>query len=571
MRIFLLIVIYLFSPWASVRDTCLSQGVKSCDLILVSGIYWGIVFAWRCRRYKTFCFVLSRLDVVVLFYSACLLLSAVWSWEYLDRDILLMNLACGLLYLAARNVTGRQVRLVFVVFPLLMVGQLWYGIAEQTGYFYPGRGVELVHGSFFNTGLWCCFVACVAVLSCGLVCRSRRWWLKGLYGASVVLSLGLLYAGNSRAAWLAFVAGAGYLLCRREERMRGEGRWLLGLVLAGVLLVAGLSTRHKGDSASGRVLIWKITGQMCKEQPFGRGLDGFRRDYMGFQQQYFEQGGSSRERMLADDNLFAFNDLLRVFVEQGIGGVLLLLVLVYFIFKEGASRDADRGVAWVLRGVLLVWLVFSLFSYPGSRLQTKGLFVIFLAMLSSLDGRIWSFTVKRVVLSGLACVSLFVMLEVCSFRRSVEAWNTCCRNMEVPPEYPRSLLSPLMNTPEILPNCALFLNRKGETRVAEEVAGRGVRLYHSYGCCVELGIALERQGKLREAEEAWQKAEHLVPNRFKPLYLQMEMWEKAGDTKRAVVLAERLLNKEVKVLSPELSYYLGRADNVIRMFKLKCL
>ena len=51
----------------------------------------------------------------------------------------------------------------------------------------------------------------------------------------------------------------------------------------------------------------------------------------------------------------------------------------------------------------------------------------------------------------------------------------------------------------------------------------------------------------------------------------MEMWEKAGNGGKAVELAERLLNKQVKVMSPELSYYLNRAKQIKLTFKTKCL
>ena len=73
----------------------------------------------------------------------------------------------------------------------------------------------------------------------------------------------------------------------------------------------------------------------------------------------------------------------------------------------------------------------------------------------------------------------------------------------------------------------------------------------------------EKQGKLCLAEEAWQRARYLIPNRFKPIYLQMMMWEKAGNRERAMVLANKLLNKEIKVLSPELYSYLGSAKHIM--------
>ena len=73
-----------------------------------------------------------------------------------------------------------------------------------------------------------------------------------------------------------------------------------------------MGTWHKVNSALGRLLIWKISGQMCYEHPWGTGLNGFQHNYMAYQENYFVGGGNEVERMLADETLDAFNDFLRI-------------------------------------------------------------------------------------------------------------------------------------------------------------------------------------------------------------------------------------------------------------------
>lgn len=563
----ILIIIILFLPWTSVKDTCFFQGIKACDVNCLLILYLSFVFIRRLLLEKDFSFSLSNLDVVVLCYSCYLFLLVLLSWKRLDKEVILSYLACGLLYIAARNLSKRQIEQVLILFPLLLVLQLWYGIAKQTFYFYPGMDIGLIHGSFFNTGIWSCFVACVTILMCGQICMKTSWRVKIIYGLGVLISLVLLFVGNSRAAWLGFVVAGGYLLWKQIKKIRKSTFWLFTLILVGLIVSVSVCTWHKSDSALGRMLIWKISGKMCLEKPLGLGIDGFRQEYMEYQKQYFEKGGSDKEKMLADDNSFVFNELLKVLVEQGILGLIFIFLLVYYIFR--GNEIPESGLLQILRGGLLTWMVFSFFSYPSSIFQAKAIFVLFLGMLSSLNKKVWKSSWKRLVLLGLTITLIMGVRESYSYRKAVKVWNICFRNREIPTKNVYTSLSPLMNTPYFLSNASLFLNEKKEFELAETIARRGVSLYHSYGCYIELGIALEKQGEFLLAEKSWIEAENLIPNRFKPLYLQMEMWIKKGDEKQSMELANRLSTKKIKVLSPELLYYLDRAKNV--NFKTKCL
>ena len=560
---FLFILAYLLSPWVSTGNTAFFQGIKSFDLILVQGIYLVMMFIYRYRVDGNVRFMLSRVDVLVLLYSCYQTVLIALSWECLDREVLLMHVACGLLYVTVRNSSREHIRVILGIFPFLLLWQLCYGIVKQTNCFYPGMGMSLVSGSLGNTGLWCCFVACVAVLSCGQIGMYRSKWIKGVLVMGVILSLGLLYVGNSRSAWLGFTVGNGYLLYQYTKQSCRLSCWVWSVALIVVLLLAGWSTRNKGESASGRLLIWKITGQMLVEKPFGRGINGFQKDYMDYQRRYFEQGGTSAEKRLADENRYAFNDFLRVFVEQGVQGGVLLLILMYFLFKKKKFEAPRDALTQALKGVALAWFVFSLFSYPGSQLQLRGMIVIIVALLSSSREQVWSFDGKWLIIFEVVLYGWLYASELCSYHRATRVWQECWKQQEIPVEYPHTKLLSLMNTPRVLPNCALLLNKQGCLEMAEEVARRGMQLYNSYGCYIEWGIVQEKQGKLCLAEEAWQRARYLIPNRFKPIYLQMMMWEKAGNRERAMVLANKLLNKEIKVLSPELYSYLGSAKHIM--------
>ena len=377
--------------------------------------------------------------------------------------------------------------------------------------------------------------------------------------------------GNSRAAWLGVAVGVGYLFYKEAGSLKRLKKWAILLLFWGILLGAGLCTWYKVNSALGRLLIWKVSSQMCYEHPWGMGINGFQRNYMAYQENYFVGGGNEVERMLADETSYAFNDFLRIGVEQGILGLLFIMVLLYLAFRKNNVEYCCSKEIYVIRGVLLTWLVFSLFSYPSSQLQTRAIFIVFIGILSSVQPEVLKVSGKWLgALTGIMGI-LFCCQMVWPYREAVRDWENCLRNRLVLSKQINARYRPLMNSSCFLANCSLLLNQSGEHAKALEIASRGVSLYHSYGCCVEKGIAMEKLGCYDAASAAWIQAGNLIPNRFRPLYLRMEMKYKQGDMEQARRLVDSLFVKKIKVRSPELLFMLERVKLIEQKIKTKCL
>ena len=198
---------------------------------------------------------------------------------------------------------------------------------------------------------------------------------------------------------------------------------------------------------------------------------------MAYQENYFVGGGNEVERMLADETLYAFNDFLRIGVEQGIFGLLFIVVLLYLVFRRNKMGGCCTKEIHVIRGVLLAWLVFSLFSYPSSQLQTKAICIVFIGMLSSsLPGMLEINGKWLGVLTGIVGI-LFCCQAVWPYREAVRNWENCLANRHVLAEEVDVRYRPLMNSSFFLANCSLLLNQSGEHVKALEVADRGVCLY----------------------------------------------------------------------------------------------
>jgi len=271
---------------------------------------------------------------------------------------------------------------------------------------------------------------------------------------TIITILLVLPAARSRAAWLGAIAGVAYLAWHKynlkqlfkwqgyhPDILRGKlfkrviilrNRTIVA-VLALLLVAGSLSLYHyKKDSADGRMLIWTVTANIIKDYPvFGVGQDLFKAHYMDYQADYFRNHPGSKFEMVADDNQYAFNELLNTWTENGILGLLLVGGLVWAVFAFGINHKGLKdylnheehegdmnnegheeiiksnqhpvssiqhpvssvnhpsnlipiiiGTEIITRAALLSILVFGMFAYPSDILPTKIIAAVCLALLA---------------------------------------------------------------------------------------------------------------------------------------------------------------------------------------------
>ncbi len=141
-------------------------------------------------------------------------------------------------------------------------------------------------------------------------------------------------------------------------------RWfILGIAILCITIAGSLYGTYllKKDSADGRFFMWKITTLDIKESPLkGKVLGGFPADYAKAQMDYFKSGkGTETEKRVVESPEYAFNEYLQIFLEEGLLGILLFLLLSVVIVKEGIKNN-QIGAA----GSFVALSVFALASYP---------------------------------------------------------------------------------------------------------------------------------------------------------------------------------------------------------------
>jgi tetratricopeptide (TPR) repeat protein len=284
--------------------------------------------------------------------------------------------------------------------------------------------------------------------------------IKCISVTTIITILLVLPAARSRAAWLGAIAGVAYLAwhkynianwlkqaqpsnAKHEALRSSENRnrrflnlnlnlnsslrkWLTVSVLVIFVISAGIGLYHfKKDSADGRMLIWTVTANIIKDNPLlGVGQDMFKAHYMDYQAGYFRNHQDSKYEVVADDNQYAFNEALNIWVENGIVGILLAAGIVFLVFftplknfrlqisnsrlssiQNESDRSGDEtlrssekrnrrsqtckltpitiGAATITRAAILSILVFGLFAYPGEILPIKIVAVLCLGLLAN--------------------------------------------------------------------------------------------------------------------------------------------------------------------------------------------
>lgn len=383
--------------------------------------------------------------------------------------------------------------------------------------------------------------------------RSQRKWIVGLSAIALIGLLYTLWLTQSRAAWLASVAGVLFLGWHQWWRMiPAKKRWFVGGVclLLGIICVYTLY-RMKKDSADGRLLIARNTLTMIAEQPFiGWGTGGWDARYMTFQADYFTRHPDSPCAMLADNVGYPYNEYLYVVAEQGLVGLLLvfgLLCSLYRYKEETQPRQLEKAL-------LTAFITFSLFSYP---LSVFPLQMLLAALLGCMRSRpLICLTVSRRMMRAVGSLAgvCLVIVGVTSYMvyNRVLAGNGTYRLYP----YFRNNIK-LME--RYIPSCA---HEPLEARMA--LLKDAITLAPTCELYLQLGDACRQKEDWIEAEDCYRKAMAMIPHRLTPKFRLFELYREKGDRENAVRMAEIVVDAPVKKEGTRVLRMKAQADAFLR-------
>jgi O-antigen polymerase len=425
------------------------------------------------------------------------------------------------------------------------------GIIERTNYYWQ------VTGNFPNPGPLGGFIAIILSLAC---CQlSQKVILKKslrliLYLLAVFLMVFVLILSASRAAMLAAVVTIVTIISYFTFK---KWKYFKYFLFSSIPVLLFIFYSKGTDSVYGRLLIWKISFLSFLKNPLtGVGYNFFNVEYINSQADYFSKGGTTKEILLAGANSQAFNEFLKFIIENGLLGVIIIVIVGIWIFKSKQSLLIDHKEDFTLASlaVYLSFIVFAFFSFPLQFFPFKLILLnqIALRNYNPLDLQIkLNENFKKTVFCLMAAsLILLINFQYKGFHASKSASELEYTN----PDSSKTLYE---YAEKRLSNDGNFLLRYGNFLEDIDI-DTSLYLYEKARKINNLPILYSKTANLYEKKQDYKSAENnllklhfIQPHLFKPQEKLLEFYIRNGNLKNARFYANEILKTPIKIKSKE--------------------
>ncbi|TCC96565.1 O-antigen ligase family protein [Pedobacter hiemivivus] len=577
-------VLLLFN--AFLVSTKLPNGLfsaKELGLWFASGII--CVFAISKILFtKNYKLQIKKLDVIICSYLILLpLLSLCFTKIAINYSAILSQIALGFSYVSIRilcvNIrTVVLVNMLIELIVLLLCFQLVIAVAQHfllIPSYYPKFGAT---GMFFNPGPFAIFITALTVFIFPVFLHqviNKKYLNAAFYAILMMISTYFIINSLSRSAWLGglaglFIGGIMFLLVKFKWKISKKPIWLILIICLLIALpFCFWLYQYKADSATGRILTWKVTALMIKDHwPTGVGIGNFPANYIGYQANFFHKSVKNIQNLgnLAGDNRYPFNDILHIFAESGIIGIVLFIALFFtctqIIIKSYQQQKKDIVLLALNTAASLVAIfVAGLTSYPFSMLPIAILFWLLIAILVSATTRKLipknngNALQKFVLVSALFIASSIFLYNGFNKLYAYKKWMNIISTTNKDEKLDDLLLlaKPLNNNSDYLNDIAqIYKNRKQYNKAI--VYLKRANSFSPYkGYYYSLGDCYERIGEYEKAIMQYKKVGGAIPNLIKPKYLLAKLHYNRKDYVTFKKLAIETIQFKPKINSEEVS------------------
>lgn len=574
----------------SVRDL---RSVHGIDKML--GIFWlmpflssiTIAFFYFNRQPR---FKISFLDVC-FFFSFLFLVTNYYTSDSLAKSKLLIVINLFVIYYHLR------ILVLFIpylrkVITTLLISILFVeaicGLLQLFNCFPSLHGLFKITGTFLNPGPYAGFLVILSMLPIyQLLISNTKFsniqksnWQRLLCWGAISSVIAILPSTHARIAWVAcMVSLLLMLLCEtslllKVKQYTRNRKILMGMKLLGIVFIFlgcfWFFYKIKPDSANGRMLIWKLTGHVIKENPItGVGFGNFKGAYANKQSIYFMNSDATvNEKYVAGMPDYPFNEYMLIFSEFGLIGLIIFCIMIYVILK-GLFNQKRRDFFYLA----VAFLILCFGSYPLHVLP-YGLIVILLAAVSQSSNK-GSFMIPSWILIGFSV--LMLSFTVFALRYGLRL-NTAFQQWDlIQPSYQHGGYKSVVH---IYDNLSPMLI--GEGRFALEYAdclAKSQQILESNDVLIQcqgilndphyfilLGQNHQLLGQLDKAEVYFKKAAYHSPNRIYPLYLLADFYCQTQRISEGVELANQALLIEPKIISKEVEKIQGQLKALISKY-----
>ena len=437
-----------------------------------------------------------------------------------------------------------------------------YGILQYIGISFGISGMQ-VTGSYDNpAGFAATLSSSLPLIALGM--RHKKRFLRTLHSLAFILSSFAILFSGSRAGYVCL--GVVYLFFINNLLIRKH--WLKWSMIIVWFIFLICQMIDKTGSAAGRILIWTCCFRMLEDRSlFGFGRGGFEANYMDYQAKYFINNPDSPLAIYADSVQYPFNEFLNILIDYGMLVLaIIVLFLGYMFYRYFRNRTLERLTALMC---IVVVSVFAMFSYP---LMYPFVWIMLIygcaVLLSDMDVkwplRLWMKKTVAVVVLGLCIYSGY---RIYIWTNAEMRWTRTAKIQvytdECISEYD-NLYAVLSNDRYFMYNYSYALYRSGDYLKAHQMASECSKLWADYDLELLLGTLSDKLGMFDEAISHYTLASDMCPNRFKPLYFLMQLYDKSGMSDKALKYAQKINRKSIKIPSAEIVRMKREAEEYVQ-------
>ncbi len=536
------------------------------SILLILLWVFQVTFSKNTSRYTV-----APIDVGLIIYVFFLLIHTFFI-QAVNTDPLYIIRMVSLIpvYLLIRITSHNKHRYLFLALLATALGQAVWGLLQHRGVLPSMHLPFSATGTFFNPGPYAGYMAAVtpfaiAILipeyakSISIQFKSNNpvlWRLIGFICIAIIIMV--LVIAQSRSAWLAVIASSGYLLLHLYRKKLQIKHFLL-IIIIGITVITLLYRLNK-DSANGRLFIWSNTIEMIKDHPVtGVGVNAFQAHYMHYQAEWFMEHPDSEKSLLADNNIFAFNEPLRIVSDQGVPGLIISILLLAIIFFRKTGSNKNQLLPTVAKSGIIGVLVFGLFSYPFSVFPLQVVFVVNMAVIASTQNPVVvrtmskqkQFSIKTTIVCFAIVATLLFSHKLYNITIACHKWKIAFKHFK-PNRAEKSLNLCRQIYPQLKNNGAFnsmygaFLTHAGQYDNAIPVLTRATEIEPNTNIYLNLGDCYMNKDSLVEAEKAYKYALQMIPSRIKPVYKLALLYMFSNRNSKAMEIIEGYLNREKK-------------------------
>jgi O-antigen ligase len=389
----------------------------------------------------------------------------------------------------------------------------------------------------------------------------------------------LLPSTQSRTGLAAVLSISVFILASNNRWIKSRKRvykiTLVCVAVLSVLFISIVSYSYKKESADGRIVIWKTAALMIKDKPLmGTGFNQFQYRFPEYQARYFQANRDDGERF-ADKDDYAFNDLIQITTEEGLIGLLLiLLIIISLIAAYHKERSKSISLRVSMSGLAFIFLS-SFFSYPLEVMPIWCLLVIFLLTVSSGLLNLHPIKLNKTavpvfLMLGVGFCGWAVIYECDALHAKKNIFNAresfLDENYQAATDFYGKAL-------KFMPSEKAILLEMGKSYLLSNQNSSCIKLLATAEKSISdpflysnMGEAYSNLGNYQKSERCFLHAIALMPNRMYPRYLLAKLYIKSHQIKKAKLLANEINSMPIKIESSATAEMKTEINELIKKF-----